>query len=75
MTRYTIVCNGLFVAAVQPDTKHVSFTDKPEDAGEWVDYERTVQAARLVQQLTNEITFIHTVKKEARPESWGPVAK
>lgn len=75
MTRYTIVCNGLFVAAVQPDTKHVSFTDKQEDAGEWVDYERTVQAARLVQQLTNQLVFIHTVKKDTRPASWGSVAK
>ena len=75
MTRYVIMCNGLFVAAVQPDTKHVSLTDKLEDAGEWSTYERTVQAARLTQQLTGEVAFISHIKAEARPRSWDRVAK
>lgn len=75
MTRYVILCNGLFVAAVQPDTKHVSLTDKIEDAGEWATYERTVQAARLAQQLTGEVAFISHVKVDPRPSSWDRVAK
>jgi hypothetical protein len=58
MTRYVIMCKGLFVAAAQPDTKHVSFTADIEDAGEWVTYERTVKAARLVQEILGEPAFI-----------------
>lgn len=75
MTRYVILCKGLFVAATQEDTRHVSFTAAPEDAGEWATYERTVKAARLVQEITGEPTLITERKLPNRPSSWGPVAK
>lgn len=58
MIRYVIMCKGLFVAAAQPETKHVAFTADIEDAGEWVTYERTVKAARLVQDILGEPAFI-----------------
>jgi len=75
MTRYVIVCKGLFVAATQEDTRHIFFTAKPEDAGEWATYERTVKAARLVQEITGEPTLITERTFPARPRSWGVVAK
>ena len=75
MTRYVILCKGLFVAATQADTRHVSFTDKAEDAGEWVTYERTVKAARLVQEITGEPALITARTTQDRPKSWGAVAK
>jgi hypothetical protein len=75
MTRYVILCKGLFVAATQADTRHVSFTDQAEDAGEWVTYERTVKAARLVQEITGEPTLISERKTEDRPRSWAAVTE
>lgn len=71
MTRYLIVSNGMFVAGAQPDTRHVWYTDKIEDAGEWVTYERAVKAAKFVNQVTGNLAFIQPVKAEARPKSWG----
>jgi deoxyribodipyrimidine photolyase-like uncharacterized protein len=75
MTRYIVISNGMFVAGAQPDTKHVWYTDQREDAGEWVTYERAVKAAKFVQELTGNFSFIQAVETEKRPKSWNVVAK
>ena len=70
MTRYLIVCGDKFVAAAQPDTKRILLTEAREDAGSWSTYERTIKAARFVQETTGTPVVIQQVKEPDYPKSW-----
>jgi hypothetical protein len=70
VTRYLIICGDKFVAAAQPDTKRILLTDQRDDAGSWATYERTIKAARFVQETTGIAVFIQRVKEPEYPQSW-----
>ncbi len=70
MTRYVILCGDKYVAAVQPDTKKILLTTDKEDAGSWVTYERTIKAARFVQDTTGNAVVIQSVREPEYPKSW-----
>jgi hypothetical protein len=70
VTRYLIVCGDRFVAAAQPDTKRILLTDQRDDAGSWATYERTVKAARFVQETTGTPVVIQQVREPDYPLSW-----
>jgi hypothetical protein len=71
MTRYRILCGAQYVAAVQPDTRKILLTSEEEDAGSWVTYERTIKAARFVQDTTGNAVVIQSVQEPEYPKSWG----
>ena len=71
MTRYLIVCGDKFVAAAQPDTKRIVLTEAREDAGSWSTYDRTIQAARFVQEKTGIAVVIQSIKEPDYPQSWN----
>jgi hypothetical protein len=71
MTRYVILCGDKYVAAVQPDTRKVLLTTDKEDAGSWVTYERTIKAARFVQETTGNAVVIQSVREPEYPKSWA----
>ena len=70
MTRYLIACGDKFVAAAQPDTKRILLTTEREDAGSWSTYERTIKAARFVEDTTGIPVVIQQVKEPDYPKSW-----
>jgi hypothetical protein len=70
MTRYVVLSGGLYVAAVQTDTRHVWLTKEKEEAGSWAVYERAVKAARFVEETTGDIAMIQTVEEPNYPKSW-----
>jgi len=45
-------------------------TTEKEDAGSWVTYERTIKAARFVQDTTGNAVVIQSVKEPDYPRSW-----
>lgn len=71
MTRYVILCGDKYVAAVQADTKKILLTSEKEDAGSWVTYERTIKAARFVQDTTGNAVVIQSVQEGEYPKSWN----
>ena len=73
MTRYLIVCGDQFVAAAQPDTKRIMLTKERDDAGSWSTYERTIKAARFVEDVTKTPVLIQSVKEPDYPKSWRVV--
>ena len=70
MTRYLIVCGDKFVAAAQPDTKRILLTSERDDAGSWSSYERTIKAARFVEETTGTPVVIQSIKEPDYPRSW-----
>lgn len=70
MVRYLIACGDKFVAAAQPDTKHILLTSEREDAGSWSTYERTIKAARFVQDVTGTPVVIQQIREPDYPRSW-----
>lgn len=74
MTRYLIVCGDKFVAAAQPDTKRILLTSERDDAGSWSTYERTIKAARFVEDTTGMPVVIQLVREPDYPRSWTGIA-
>jgi hypothetical protein len=70
VTRYLIVCGDKFVAAAQPDTQRILLTSQRDDAGSWSTYERTIKAARFVEEKTGTPVVIQQVKEPDYPQSW-----
>lgn len=70
MTRYVVLSGGLYVAAVQMDTRHVWLTKEKEEAGSWSVYERAVKAARFVEETTGDMAMIQAVEEPNYPKSW-----
>jgi hypothetical protein len=70
MTRYVVLSGGLYVAAVQADTRHVWLTKEKEEAGSWSVYERAVKAARFVEETTGNMAMILAVEEPEYPKSW-----
>jgi hypothetical protein len=70
MTRYVVLSGGLYVAAVQTDTRHVWFTEEKDEAGSWSVYERAVKAARFVEETTGDMALIQAVEEPNYPKSW-----
>lgn len=71
MTRYVILCGNKYVAAVQTDTKKILLTTEKEDAGSWVTYERTIKAARFVQDTTGNAVVIQSVQEKEYSRFWS----
>lgn len=75
VTRYLILCGSRYVAAAQPDTRRILLTEAREDAGVWATYERTIKAARFVEEITKTPVVIQSVKEPDYPESWKTYAE
>jgi hypothetical protein len=71
MTRYVILCGDKYVAAAQPDTRKILLTEVREDAGSWSTYERTIKAARFVEDVTRVPVIVQAVEEPDYPKSWN----
>lgn len=71
MTRYVILCGDKYVAAAQPDTRKILLTGAREDAGSWSTYERTIKAARFVEEVTRVPVIVQSVEEPDYPKSWN----
>ena len=71
MTRYVILCGNKYVAAAQPDTRKILLTEARADAGSWSTYERTIKAAKFVEEVTKVPVVVQTVEEPDYPKSWA----
>lgn len=72
MTRFVVMAGDKYVTAVYGSSgNQIGFTQRKEDAGSWVTYERAVEAARIVAQSVGASVCVHSIDEPAHPRSWS----